>query len=119
MARKVKVTCEDSGTIILQEAIVANTFLLRLKGLLGQKELPADTGLIIKPCKAVHTLGMSFAIDVAFVDKDHTICAITKAMSPNKLGRTISNAHYVIEAPEGTFARKNLWIGAKINLETI
>ena len=35
--------------------------------------MPADTGLWISPCKQVHTFGMKFPIDVAFVGHDGEI----------------------------------------------
>ena len=40
----------------------------RLLGLAGLAAIPAGYGLLIPRCGAVHTWGMRFAIDVAFVE---------------------------------------------------
>ena len=45
----------------------ADSVAARLRGLLGRDGLPAGTGLWIRPCNAVHTLGMRFAIDIVFL----------------------------------------------------
>ncbi len=49
---------------------VAKTPLTRMKGLLGCDALPSGDALLITPCNAVHTLGMRFAIDVRFYNKE-------------------------------------------------
>ncbi|EEG78391.1 DUF192 domain-containing protein [Dethiobacter alkaliphilus] len=94
---------------------MADSFFLRLKGLLGKKSLPEETGLVITPCKAVHTVGMAFAIDVAFVDDSDTVCALWENMQPYRFGKTVKKARYVIEAPAGTFAQKGVAVGSMVN----
>ena len=46
---------------------VADGARARMVGLLGRDGLPARTGLVIPKCDSIHTHGMRFAIDVAFV----------------------------------------------------
>ncbi len=42
----------------------------RMKGLLGtSKKESGGSILVIAPCKSIHTFGMGYNIDVAFVDK--------------------------------------------------
>ena len=48
-------------------AWVAESFPQRLLGLAGLPAIPAHRGLLIPRCAAVHTWGMRFAIDVAFL----------------------------------------------------
>ncbi len=48
---------------------VATTLLSRMRGLLGRHALPPGEALLIRPCRAIHTLGMRFAIDVRFYDR--------------------------------------------------
>jgi uncharacterized membrane protein (UPF0127 family) len=40
----------------------------RARGLLGRPEPAPGTALWIRPCRAIHTFGMRYAIDVAFLD---------------------------------------------------
>ncbi|KUO50526.1 MAG: hypothetical protein APF76_07715 [Desulfitibacter sp. BRH_c19] len=113
---KVKVFNESKNTILLEEVEIADSFFLRLKGLLGKSSLPHGKGIIIKPCKAVHTMAMSFTIDVAFVDKNNYICHIIDSMLPYKFSPTIRKADYVIEAPASTFKTSGTNLGDKIKL---
>ncbi len=107
----------SKGKLVLDKASVADTFLLRLRGLLGRKGLAPGEGLIINPCNAVHTLGMAFPIDVAFVDDEGCICHIVEAMPPNKLGRSVKNARYVIEGSAGLFSAIFTEVGDKVRLK--
>jgi hypothetical protein len=52
----------------LLEAWLAESFGLRLLGLARLQSLPPGRALLIPACAAVHTWGMRFAIDVAFVE---------------------------------------------------
>ena len=46
----------------------ATTFAARLLGLAFLRELPSGHGLLIPRCRSVHTFGMRFPLDVAFLD---------------------------------------------------
>jgi uncharacterized membrane protein (UPF0127 family) len=49
------------------EAWVAEAFMARLAGLSGLADLPPGRALLLPRCRSVHTVGMRFPIDVAFV----------------------------------------------------
>ena len=49
------------------DAWVAESRLTRLIGLAGLRRLPSGTALLLPDCRCVHTFGMRFAIDVAFL----------------------------------------------------
>jgi len=49
------------------EAWVAGSFRVRLTGLAGLAGLPPGRALLLPGCRSLHTVGMRFAIDVAFV----------------------------------------------------
>ncbi|MGI6308993.1 MAG: DUF192 domain-containing protein [Dethiobacteria bacterium] len=119
MMKKVRVVNLSQETVILQEAAVANTFLQRFKGLLGRKCLPPGQGLIIEPCQAVHTCGMAFSLDVAFVDRENRICYLLEGMAPYRLSPVIKKAGYVIEATAGTFRQTQTRCGDTVKLEEL
>ena len=119
MMKKVRVDNLSRETVILQEAAVADTFLRRLKGLLGCKGLPSGQGLLIQPCQAVHTCGMVFPLDVAFVDRENRICYLREGMAPYRFSPVIKKASYVIEAPAGTFRQTQTRCGDTIRLEEL
>ena len=64
------------------KVLLANTFLLRLRGLMGRKRLPEFTGLLLVPCDSVHMCFMRFSIDVVYLDKDLKILKIVKDLKP-------------------------------------
>ncbi|RQD76267.1 MAG: DUF192 domain-containing protein [Candidatus Syntrophonatronum acetioxidans] len=99
--KKIKVYNVTKDRVLLQEVEIADSFLLRLKGLLGRKGVSPGKGIIIKPCNAVHTLGMSFPIDVVFVDKEDHICRLIEGMLPNRFSPVVKEALYVVEGPAG------------------
>lgn len=115
--KKVKVINLSRDTVVLGEAEMADSFWLRLKGLLGRKGLLPGKGMIIKPCRSVHTIGMKFAIDVAFVDRHNRICHLVENMGPCKVSPTIKRSSYVIESPAGTFGNTQTLVGDEVELE--
>lgn len=77
----------------------------RMKGLLGRKELPEGTGLIIDPCNSIHTFFMQFPIDVIFTDSQDRVVKVLKDMGPWRLSWIYFRAQKVIELPAGTVTR--------------
>ncbi len=71
---------------VLATAEVADSAKARRTGLLGRDDL--DGALVIRPCRNVHTLGMRFAIDVAFCDASgrvlHTSTLAPWRISPRR-----------------------------------
>ena len=116
---KVRVTNRTSGAVILEEAEVAHTFWKRLLGLLRKDSLEQRQGLIIYPCRSVHTVGMAFPIDVAFVDRDGRLCSILEEMKPGRFSPTVQEALYVIEAPAGTFREVGAELQDEVALEKL
>lgn len=86
----------------------------RARGLLGRDKI--DGALMLSPSRAVHTLGMRFAIDVAFCDGDLRVLRIV-TMPRHRLSRPVWRARSVIEAEAGTFARWNLRPGDQLEVK--
>jgi len=68
----------------------------RRRGLRGRDEL--DGGLVLRPCRSVHTVGMRFAIDVAFCDADGVVLH-TASIGPNRVTRPVRRARWAVEVP--------------------
>lgn len=102
------------GDEVLANIDIADTFAARLKGLLGRDGL--DGAVLIKPAMSVHTLGMRFAIDVAFCDDELTVVdCIT--MRPHRMSALRPKARCVIEAEAGMFERWNLQRGDRLEIK--
>jgi uncharacterized protein len=80
---------------------VASSLTARIKGLLGKHSLPAGEGLLIKPCKGIHTYFMKFSIDAAFLDKDNQIVSLVRDLPPNRMTPIYFKANAVLELPAG------------------
>lgn len=105
-----------SGKELSRTLAVADTFFARLKGLLGKRELPPGGGLWIKPCNSIHTFGMKFPIDVAFLDREMQVVALAKTLRPNRVAPFCSRASSVLELPAGTLDAAVTVIGNRIEI---
>ena len=93
---------------------VADTHRSRLVGLLGRDGY--EGALLLRPAKSVHTIGMRFAIDVAFVDKDMVVLR-TVTMARWRVGMPVWKANGVIEARADTFGHWNLQVGDQLEVK--
>ena len=99
---------------VLATLEVAGSHRARARGLLGRDDF--DGALLLQPAKSVHTLGMRFPIDVAFVDKDLVVLRIV-TMPRWRLGLPVFKAHGVIEAEAGAFGHWNLKVGDQLEIK--
>lgn len=96
------------GNDVLASLEVAEARADRRRGLLGRDGV--EGALLLRPARAVHTLGMRFAIDVAHLGPDGTVLRVT-TMKPWRLGAPVLAARSVVEAEAGSFARWGVTIG--------
>ena len=68
----------------------------KLKGLLAKSGLGQDEYYVFAPCRAIHTFGMRFSIDVIFCDKTGYILKHYRQLSPNRLV-FVTKAFFTIE----------------------
>jgi uncharacterized membrane protein (UPF0127 family) len=83
----VRVRNGRSGVELASWVSVADRWWRRAIGLLGRSTLDSDEGLLLAPCNAVHTIGMRFPIDVAFLDANGCVVSTMPALAPGKLVR--------------------------------
>ncbi len=101
-----------NGSVICS-AEVAGTLIARSIGLLGKKSY--NGAMLLPHTRAVHTLGMQMAIDVAFLDRDMVVVDIT-TMRPWKVGLPRRKGRYVLEAQAGAFERWQLDRGDSLEI---
>jgi uncharacterized membrane protein (UPF0127 family) len=98
---------------VLASADVAETRSARRRGLLGRDSM--EGALVIAPCRWIHTVGMRFPLDVAYLD-EHGIVVKTIQMQRHRVGIPVWHARTVIEAEAGAFARWGLRVGDRIEI---
>ena len=102
-----------SDANVLASGECATTCAERRKGLLGRDSL--DGAIVLERCRWVHTIGMRFAIDVAFLDSDDLVIR-TVQMPRRRIGLPVPRARRVIEAEAGAFARWGVHVGDVIEV---
>ena len=93
---------------------VAGSPGLRARGLLGRDGV--DGALWLPRTRSVHTVGMRFAIDVAYCDATGRVLAIV-TMPPWRLGRPRLRARSVVEAQAGSLQRWGIAVGTVLEVK--
>lgn len=74
--------------------------------------------MLLEPCRNVHTIGMRFPIDVAYLGfskkRDEFVVIRTRTMPANRLDRPVVRACAVLEANAGAFGSWGLVVGSSI-----
>lgn len=83
---------------------------------MGRNSLAEGEGLLIRPCKGIHTFGMKFPIDVVFLDSGNLVIAINKELASNRLTPIYPKGSSVLELPAGTVEATATKIGDEIKV---
>jgi len=102
---------------LMTKGRLADTFWLRLRGLLGAAPLKPEEGLILAGEKSIHTLFMTFPIDVVYVDKDYRVIRTDPDMVPYRIGPFVAKSAYVLELLAGTIAHTATQVGDQLLFE--
>ena len=93
---------------VLASLETAESRLARIKGLLGKSDF---SGAYLLPrTKSIHTLGMRFGLDVAFLDDGNTVMKVI-SLPPNRISGYHVHAASVLEARAGAFERWGIAVG--------
>ncbi len=103
--RYVHVTNRSRGVDLGARIGLADRWWLRLRGLLGHPPLRPGEGLLLLRCRAVHTLGMRFPLDIALLDAGGRVVALYPALRPGRRTRLHRAALHALELPAGTLER--------------
>jgi len=101
-------------TVLGERIAVAETSWSRMVGLLARSELEPGAGLLIIPSQAVHTIGMRFAIDVVFVNREWRVVHLRPAMQPNRVTGMHWKAQFVLELPANSIAQTATAVGDQL-----
>jgi uncharacterized membrane protein (UPF0127 family) len=98
---------------VLAAAEIAVDARARRRGLLHRDTF--EGAFVLRPCRHVHTVGMRFAIDVAFCDAAGVVLR-TCTLAPWRLSPVVRRSAFVIEAEAGAFDRWRLQRGERLEL---
>ncbi|PIQ87733.1 MAG: hypothetical protein COV73_02595 [Candidatus Omnitrophica bacterium CG11_big_fil_rev_8_21_14_0_20_43_6] len=92
---------QTKNTVLAEDIFIANTPLIRIKGLLGRKVFSANQAIIMDPCNSAHTFFMRFPIDILFVDKNYKVIKALPGLVPNRITPIYWHSCRVIELSAG------------------
>ena len=98
---------------VVASLVVADTRRARRRGLLGRDKI--EGALLVERARSVHTFGMRFPIDVAFVSEAGEVVK-TMQMHQRRVGVPVWRASVVIEAEAGAFSRWGLRVGDVVEI---
>jgi len=110
---------KEDEKILVERAGLANNFFSRLKGLLGTKELPSDQGIILDPCRSIHTFFMHYNLDVIFIDEYNTVVGCEENLKPHRFSSYYRKARKAIELPAGTIEARMIKLGQKLEFQSL
>ncbi len=99
--------------VVLATVETADTPFSRMRGLLGHSSF--EGGFLLTRTRSVHTLGMRFAIDVAFLDRELIVIDVV-TLSPWRVALPRRRGRSVLEAQAGAFERWELRVGDALEL---
>jgi len=105
-------------TVVATQLALADTHWTRLRGLLGLRpdDFRNGCGLWIVPCHGIHTLGMSFPIDVIYLDHTLKVIDIQQNVRPWRFAPIRRHASSVLELPCQTVVQTKTNIGDTIEI---
>lgn len=85
----------------------------RMRGLLGRPRLASDEALLIERCASVHTVGMGYALDVAFLDGEGRVVKLARGLRPLRFAAALG-ARDALELAAGAAEALGIVRGARL-----
>ena len=101
---------------MIDDLEVASTRRARGRGLLGRDGI--DGALWLPGVRSIHTVGMRFALDVAWLAGDGRVLRV-RALRPRRVSGWMPRAAGVLEAEAGAFARWGLEVGSVVDVDRV
>jgi uncharacterized protein len=108
-------------TFVATEAVLADSYLRRLVGLLGKTKRWAQLGrgLWIVPSRGVHTIGMLFPIDLIFLSEQKEVVHVEEHVRPFRISAVSLKATSVLELPPHTIYRSGTQVGDRLEIAPV
>jgi len=91
----------------------------RTRGLIGHAPLRLGQGMLIRPCRWIHTIGMGFPIDVLYVNKRWRIVAVSENLRPGRIDRPVPRAWFVVELAAGAIREACIRVGDLLEVQNV
>ena len=92
--------------------VITENFKERNRGLFALAKLQPGQGLLITPCRSVHSFGMAYAIDLLYLNKQLQVVKIISNMLPNRMSLAL-RGHSTLELLSGEVQRLGIGLGSQ------
>ncbi len=99
--------------MVVLHVYIALRWRARLRGVLGRSPEILDAGLLIAPCRAVHTCFMRRALDVVFLDDKDRVVGCVSGLAPWRFAWK-AGTRRVLELRAGRIHELGIGPGARI-----
>lgn len=86
-------------TVKIENAVIADSFMTRFKGLMLKNEESSINGLLLVKCSSIHTMFMKFPIQVIYLTENNIVLD-QEVVKPWKIGKIVKGAKNIFEIPE-------------------
>ncbi len=118
MLNKAKQKINEREYFLLLNNKNINIKTKRIKGLINQfnsliknGELSYEKSFFIYKEKNISTFGLSYEVDIVWVNFDEEIIYIEEKFSKNKISKKIDNTKFIYIFPQGIIKKKKMVIG--------
>ena len=112
--RLVRVLNARKGSVLGARVGVAETRWARLRGLLGRPEPRPGEGLLLVHCRGVHTYGLTYGLDVLFLNAWGRVVHAHRDLPPGTVTGWYRRVRYALEVPVGTLTATATEVGDPI-----
>ncbi len=98
---------------VLGSLEIAESRAAKTRGLLGRSGL--EGAMLLPKTKSVHTFGMRFGLDVAFLDDENRVMRVI-SLPPNRVSGFHLHAHAALEAEAGTLQEWGIQVGDELEI---
>jgi uncharacterized membrane protein (UPF0127 family) len=92
----------------------ADTWWMRLKGLLGRSRLAPEDGIWLSPSSGIHTFGMRFAVDLIYLDATRRVVYLVEQFGPFRISPIKTKCASILEMRTRSIYLSNTQIGDEL-----
>jgi len=119
MARFVRVSNAERGTILAERCRVASGLFQTVFGLHLLPRLAKGEGLMLPGATTIDTTFMRYAIDLVYIDRERRITKLVPRLDPWRIVWGASGGRDCIELPAGALEGTLTEVGDRLSLEDL
>ena len=104
---------KDDASWWIDSVMQTTSLWERTRGLLGRPALGVNQALWITPCNSVHSVGMGYALDLVYLNKQREVVKLVQGLRPLSASLAL-RAHSILELRAGGIARLSISEGDKV-----